>query len=216
MEIYDLYILYINMYSTSNLSDIIKNKDKKELVFIHTPKCAGSYIANILSYLKIKNLGHHQAIKNKKYIYFTVIRNPIERFESLLNYRLSEEKPRKDWPKNLSYVYHDKNIGIDDIISKMSNKDILGFSPFRTITYWTKNVDIIITLDNLSKMLEYFGYRYDINLFTPINVSNKTRGTLNDKNKDRLRKIFNDDIELYNKVITPTEKKNETKNHYFQ
>ena len=75
------------MYSTSSFSDLIKNKDKKELVFIHTPKCAGSYISNILSYLKIKNLGHHQAVLNKKYIYFTVIRNPVERFESLLNYR---------------------------------------------------------------------------------------------------------------------------------
>jgi hypothetical protein len=195
------------MYSTSSLSDLIKNKDKKELVFIHTPKCAGSYIGNILSYLKIKNLGHHQAVPNKKYIYFTVIRNPVERFESLLNYRLGQEKPKSDFPIYLLYVYHDKNIGLDDIVSKMNNKDILGFKPFRTINYWTKNVDIIITLDNLPKMLEYFGYKYDVNLFIPINVSNKTRGTISQKNKDRIREIFNDDVKLYNKVVSVTEKK---------
>jgi hypothetical protein len=197
------------MYSTSSFSDLIKNKDKKELVFIHTPKCAGSYISNILSYLKIKNLGHHQAVPNKEYIYFTVIRNPVERFESLLNYRLGEEKPRKDWPIYLSHVYHDKYIGLDDIVSKMSNEDILGFTPFRTIDYWTKDVDIIITLDNLPKMLEYFGYKYDVNLFIPINVSNKTRGTISQKNKDRIGKIFNNDVELYNKVVSVTEKEKE-------
>lgn len=196
------------MYSTSSFSDLIKNKDKKkELVFIHTPKCAGSYIGNILSYLKIKNLGHHQAVPNKKYIYFTVIRNPVERFESLLNYRLSEEKPRMDWPIYLSYVYQDKYIGLDDIVSKMSNEDILGFTPFRTIDYWTKNVDIVITLDNLPKMLEYFGYKYDVNLFKPVNVSNKTRGTISQKNRDRIGKLFNDDVELYNKVVSVNEKK---------
>ncbi len=194
------------MYSTSSLSDLIKNKDKKKLVFIHTPKCAGSYIGTILSYLKIKNLGHHQAVPNKKYIYFTVIRNPVERFESLLNYRLDEKKPRGDWPIYLSYVYQDKYIGLDDIVSKMNNKDILGFSPFRTINYWTKNVDIIITLENLPKMLEYFGYKYDVNLFIPINVSNKTRGTISQKNKDRIREIFKDDVKLYNKVVSVTEK----------
>jgi hypothetical protein len=60
-------------------------------------------------------------------------------------------------------------------------------------------------------MLEYFGYKYDVNLFISINVSNKNRGTLSQKNKDRIRKIFNDDIELYNKVVSVTEK--EEKNY---
>ena len=180
---------------------MIKNKDKKELVFIHTPKCAGSYIGNILSYLKIKNLGHHQAIPNKKYIYFTVIRNPVERFESLLNYRLNEKTPRNDWPKHLSYVYDDINIKLDDIISQMTDEEILGFSPYKTINYWIKNVDIIITLDNLPKILEYFGYTYDVNLFNPVNVSNKIRGKINQQNKDRLQNIFNDDVNIYNMVI---------------
>ena len=167
------------MYSTSSFSDLIKNKDKKkELVFIHTPKCAGSYIGNILSYLKIKNLVHHQAVPNKKYIYFTVIRNPVERFESLLNYRLDEKNPRNDWPKHLSYVYYDKNVNLDEIVSKMTDKDILGFSPYKTIDYWTKNVNIIVTLNNLPKMLKYFGYEYDDNSFKSVNVSNKTRGTI--------------------------------------
>ena len=55
-------------------------------------------------------------------------------------------------------------------------------------------------------MLEYFGYKYDVNLFIPINVSNKTRGTISQKNKDRIREIFKDDVKLYNKVVRITKK----------
>jgi hypothetical protein len=191
------------MYSTRPLNEVLKNKNNKELIFIHTPKCAGSYISNILSHLKIKNKGHNQAIQNEG-ITFTVIRDPIRRFESLLNYRLNEGTPRNDWPKRLSYVYINKTIQLNEVFSKMTDKEILSFLPFRTLTYWTKNVDIIITLENLPKMLEYFGYTYDINLFKPNNVSNKIRGDLNQPNRNRLKRLFKGDIALYNMVINST------------
>ncbi len=187
------------MYSIHTLKELKSNKNKN-LIFIHTPKCGGSYVSNILSHLKITNKGHEQAILNNNYCYFTVIRNPVERFESLLNYRLDEDTPRGDWPKHLSYVYDDINIKLDEIISKMTDEEILGFSPYRTINYWIKNVDIIITLDNLPKLLEYFGYTYDINFFKPVNVSNKLRGKINQDNNDRLQNIFYDDVKIYNMV----------------
>ena len=183
------------MYSIYPLKELTSNKNKK-LVFIHTPKCGGTYVSKILSHLKITNNHHKQAILNNNNIYFTVIRNPVERFESLLNYRLDEKKPRNDWPKHLSYVYGNTNITLNNIISKMTDKEILGFSPYNTINYWTKNVDIIITLDNLPKMLEYFGYKYDDNFFKPVNVSKKKRGKLNQQNKDRLQNIFNNDFNI--------------------
>jgi hypothetical protein len=191
------------MYSTRPFTELLKNKNNKELIFIHTPKCAGSYISNILSHLKIKNKGHNQAIQNEG-ITFTVIRDPIKRFESLLNYRLEQGVPRNDWPKRLSYVYMNKTIQLNEVFSKMTDKEILSFLPYRTLNYWTKNVDIIITLDNLPKMLEYFGYTYDINLFKPDNVSNKTRGELDQQNKNRLNRLFKDDVILYNMVINST------------
>ena len=50
-------------------------------------------------------------------------------------------------------------------------------------------------------MLEYFGYTYDVNLFKPVNVSNKIRGKINKQNKNRLQNIFNDDVKIYNMVI---------------
>ena len=192
------------MYSIYPFEELIKKKNNKELVFIHTPKCGGSYVSNILSHLKIKNNGHTQATLNNKYIYFTVIRNPVERFESLLNYRLDEKNPRNDWPKHLSYVYYDKNVNLDEIVSKMTDKDILGFSPYKTIDYWTKNVNIIVTLNNLPKMLKYFGYEYDDNSFKSVNVSNKIRGKINQQNKDRIKELFNNDDKIYNMVINST------------
>jgi hypothetical protein len=189
------------MYSRIPLSELIKNNDKKELGFIHTPKCAGSYVSTILSSLKIKNFGHQQAIPDNKYIYFTVIRHPIDRFESLLNFRLDNYLYMFDFPEHLINVYHDIKITLDEIISKMTDEDILGFKQYRTLNYWTKNVDIIITIEKLPTLLEYFGYKYDINEFKKVNVSNKLRGRINQENRERIRKIFHEDIELYNKVI---------------
>jgi hypothetical protein len=188
------------MYSSIPFPELVKNKDKKELVFIHSPKCAGSYVSRILSHLEIKNFGHQQAIPNENYIYFTVIRDPVDRFESWLNFCLSN-RFNFDWPINLLYSYYDKNITLDEIISKMTDRDMLQFKQYRSLNYWTKNVEIIITIDNLSKMLECFGYTYDINSFKPINVSDKLRGRINEENRNRIKKIFNDDVELYNKVI---------------
>jgi hypothetical protein len=187
------------MYSNRPLVELL-NKKNKELIFIHTPKCAGLYVSSILSHLGIKNKGHNQAIPGEG-ITFTVIRDPIKRFESLLNYRLGEENPRNDWPKHLTDVYIHKEIKLNEIVSKMTDDEILNFLPYQTLSYWTKNVDIIITLNNLPKMLEYFGYTYDLDLFTPINVSNKIRGEFDQQNKDRLKQLFNDDVILYNMVI---------------
>jgi hypothetical protein len=192
------------MYSTHPFQELITNKNNKELIFIHIPKCAGVYTSSILSHLKIKHIGHTRATPNNNYIYFTVIRNPVERFENLLNYRLDEKNPRNDWPKHLSYVYNDKNVNLDEIISKMTDEEILGFSPYRTLNYWTQNVDIIVTLDTLPKMLEYFGYTYNVNSFEPLNVSNKIRGKINQQNKDRIKELFKDDVKIYNMVINST------------
>jgi len=185
------------MYSIINLEELIKSG--KNLIFIHTPKCGGTYVGTILSYLKIENKGH-KLIKKNEEISFTVIRNPIERFESLLNYRLCDQIPRNDFPNELRHVYEDKNISLNEIVSKMSDSQILGFTPYKTLTYWTTNVDVIITIDELPKLLELFGYTYDTAIFPKVNVSNKVRGRFNEETIDRLKTLYNDDILLYNKV----------------
>jgi len=188
------------LYPYDNFNCLLnKHKSGNELIFIHTPKCAGKYTSQILELLKIKNKKHKQAIKNEG-ITFTVIRNPVERFESLLNYRLDEAFPRKDWPRHLHYVFDNKNISLNEIVSKMTDTEILGFEPYRTLIYWIENVDIIITIDELPKLLKMFGYTYDINSFKKVNVSNKIRGKLDETTKNRISKLYYADMNLYNKV----------------
>ena len=141
-----------------------KNNNKK-LIFIHTPKCGGTYASKILADLKIINKSHipvHAknhipANENENGITFTIIREPVERFESLLNFRLSM-KPFDDWPKHLYYVYDDINITLNEIVDNMSDSEILGFTPYKSLVYWTTNVDIIITIDKLKEFLNFFGY----------------------------------------------------------
>jgi len=177
---------------------IDENPDGK-LIFIHTPKCGGSYVSKILKDLNISKKGHHQAIKNEG-INFTVIRDPIDRFQSLLNYRLGHPAPRKDWPTHLEYVYNDKSVTLNNLITKMTDAEILGFRPYSTLTFWTTNVDIIITIDQLPELLDCFGYKYDENKYKPLNISVKARGSFNNKTRNRLANLFKDDILLYNKV----------------
>ena len=190
------------MYSNYNIKELLKNRSNEKLIFIHTPKCGGTYVASILSHLNIINKKHVKAILNEG-ITFTVIRDPIKRFESMLNYRLNLPKIIDSYPSisYLRYVFEDETITLNEIISKMTNEQILRFN---TLVYWTENIDIIITLENLPKMLGYFGYTYDANLFKPLNVSKKIRGTLNDENINRLKTLFSDDVLLYNKVINST------------
>jgi len=170
-----------------------------KLMFIHTPKCGGSYVSKILNDLNISKKGHHQAIKNE-YIHFTVIRDPIDRFKSLLNYRLGEKEPRRDWPKQLCYAYNDTNVTLNELVSKMTDEEILGFRPFSTLIFWTTNTDIIITIDQLYELLSFFGYNYDETQYKPINVSVKIRGDFNDDTRNRIAQLYNDDVLLFNKV----------------
>ena len=83
----------------------------------------------------------------------------------------------------------------------MNDSEILGFYPYNTLIYWSKNIDIFITIDQLEKFLSFFGYNYDKNNYNKINVSNKIRGTFNDETRERLKKLYNDDILFFNKVI---------------
>jgi hypothetical protein len=179
---------------------IVSEKPNKKLIFIHTPKCGGTYASKILNDLNIVYRGHKQGLLNEE-INFTIVREPVNRFESLLNYRLSED-PRSDFPKHLLFVYDNENITLDEIVTLMSDEEILGFSPYNTLTYWSKNVDIFIKIDQLHEFLRFFGYDYDENHYKPEKISKKIRGKFSDETRKRIAELFNDDIIFYNKVIT--------------
>jgi hypothetical protein len=178
-------------------------KKDKPLLFIHTPKCSGSYAKKILTDLKIeiKGPGHKKASKKEKKITFSIFRHPVDRFESFLNFRLQEQKPRKDWPKNLNYAFNDKNVDLNEIVFKLSKEQIIGFHPFKTLEYWFANLDIVIKVEELKDFLLLFDYKYDEYKYEKENISLKTRGTFNTQSINKLNKIYNQDIMLYNRLF---------------
>jgi hypothetical protein len=184
------------------IKEIIEKKMYKELIFVHIPKCGGTFVISILKDLEIKNIGHKLAPRDNN-LYFSVIREPVERFESLLNFRLSHDNPMEDWPKSLIYVYNDKKVDLNKLVEQMTDNEIISFKPYHNLEYWSENIDILITLDELKEFLELFNYKYNETKFIPLNVSKKERGKLNEFNKERIKKLFINDITLYNKWLCP-------------
>ncbi len=175
----------------------IKDKIEKgvKLTFIHTPKCAGTYAAKYLEYFKINNKQHNRANKRDGFT-FTIIRDPIDRYESLLNYRLSRNKLGKDWPRRLKGVLHNPQITLDQIVESMTRREIKNFTPFYTLRYWTKGVHLILTIQEFLPFLKMLGYKID-KIFERENVSQKLRGKIGDKNKEKLKKIYLKDFDIY-------------------
>ena len=206
------------MKNTNNVRYWRKVKEAKKgqpLTFIHIPKCAGSFVharlhgvvpqwqplrSHVHGLRGIGSKGHHQAQKGEG-ITFAVLRDPVARFESLLNYRL-ERPPRGDWPQRLRYVWDDKSVDLNELVGQMRDHEILGFRPYRTQRYWSSNVDILITIDRLDAFLSAFGYRVGP---APArkNESEKTRGRFDNATKRRIARLYSDDIDLFRERVGP-------------
>lgn len=181
--------------------DIIKKmyrqiKNGKKLKFIHIPKCAGSYAAQYIDHFGIINNGHKVANEYDE-ITIGIIRNPIQRFESFLNFRLSKETPGHDWPKRLHYLHNDKKKSLNEIIKKLTPYEILSFDPFKTYLYWTQNIKLLVTINEFLPALYLLGYSTD-KKFPKMNVSDKNRGTLSEESIHKLKKILKVDMKIYN------------------
>jgi hypothetical protein len=177
-----------------NIKEQVKNG--KKLSFVHIPKCGGCYASQYINACNIINKGHNLA-NNDNEVTFTIIRDPIKRFESLLNYRLSEKKPRIDFPRRLYYTHFNKSISLNEIISKFTFQDTLRLFPYRTITYWSQNVDLLITIEELEETLQLLGFTVDNSNFENKNVSPKERGALNNESIQKITAFYKKDVELY-------------------
>ena len=183
--------------------ELIKQEKKCDLLFIHTPKCGGTFVSSILKELNIKIKPQHQvATLNDKanYITFTVIREPISRYISLLNDLFGKKKKIKEMPY-LDYLFDDtkkcfKDFSLNEILKIFNDEQILHpLSTFKSLTEFCENIDIVITIDQISDLLHTFDYNIDINNFK------KTRGKLNNDSLKRLNQIFKKDITFYNNII---------------
>jgi len=173
-----------------------KMESGKKISFIHTPKCAGTYAGKFMELCQINNKFHQRANENDD-ITFTIIRDPVERFESFLNYRLGKGKSA-GFPRKLKYCFTDQSVTLNEIINKLTQEDIISFDPYKTLVYWSHKVDLLITIDELEETLKLLGYDIDGHQFPKLNVSKKERGTINEENKEKLRNFYAEDIKLYN------------------
>ena len=63
------------------------------------------------------------------------------------------------------------------------------------------NIDIFITIDKLHDFLSYFGYNYSVNKYKRKNVSKKNRGKFSESTKNRISKLYSDDVFLFERTV---------------
>ncbi len=175
----------------------MKNKIKNgsKLIFVHIPKTGGTYADQYLKLFKIKNISHTQSKKDND-VKFTIIRNPIDRFESMLNYRI-QNKILHDLPKKIIESFENTNISLNDIVNDIRQEDVNKIKPFYNLEYWTQNIDLVLTIDEFLPVLNLFGYNTDI-IYPKQNVSIKNRGKINDENRNKIAELYKKDMELFN------------------
>jgi hypothetical protein len=183
--------------------EIIQKHKEKKIAFVHIPKCAGTYVKGYCKELGIQYLFHKNANKDPNIFYFSVIRNPIKRFESFLNYRLWKGD-KQSWPKHLHYVFGDPSVDLNQIVSELEEKDFQGFHPYKTLHYWTQHCHLLITIDEFFDFLKECGFE-NIVEHPKENVSIKRRGTLNEESIQKIQEIYQKDIEIYQHWIRKDE-----------
>jgi len=195
---------------------IKEDKSNGRLIFVHAPKCGGSYTRNILRDLNIIYKGHTQATDKEglEDITFMIVRYPVSRLESLLNAQLMNDRPRHTWPERLKDICERPDVSLNEIVSELTDEELsyIGGHRYNTLEFWGKNINIFITIDQLHSLLSFFGYNYEPEKYpypvptrgcTKANISEKTRGTFNEITKQRIVKVrkFSDEMKFFNKVI---------------
>ncbi len=180
---------------------IIEENRGKKIVFVHTPKCAGSFVNRYCDDLGIKSIKHNLAEKKTDTFYFTVIRDPLARFESFLNYRLGNGN-KHSFDERLHPIFKNKSISLNKIVKKMVKSDFQRFYPYKTLKYWSQNCQLLITIDELFDFFRELGY-HDFVIHPKENVSPKLRGTFNLNMIKKLQNIYKKDIEIYQHWTRP-------------
>ena len=194
---------FINKYNNLTLFD-----------FAHIPKCAGQYFAEFFkSDSQINMLGHIRDGKKKdlplKRLHplnkFTIIREPLSRFESYLNYSLEFGYFQKYFPYDLLMEKDDKGFDLNYMVSQMSDDFIVkGEGLFRNYTFWTEGMDYVFTIHQFEKIYEILNDNFREKLNDPKakmykNKSSKHWGSFDLRTKTRLKKLFHKDIVIFNK-----------------
>jgi hypothetical protein len=182
---------------------VMFQKNNLPLYFIHIPKAAGTYARVICDQLNInhqKAYTHKKASKliNDRHIVFAILREPVSRYESMLNYRLFKIKDTSRKPNGNIDDYND----INDFIANQTDDFLLNVgSSFQTLLKYSKFVDIFITIDEFEDFLNFFGHHIPENLKKRKNQSERPKGKFNNITINRIKKLYAKDIEFYNRHV---------------
>jgi hypothetical protein len=180
--------------------------------FIHITKTGGT---NIKDKNKNKELhfggGHLEDAsyyQKKNMPSFAIIRNPIERYESMFYYNtFGSNKYRKSSDIKDINLFVDKHYNCPNFINKFEN----GRQFRKQISWLNNNNCYVILYDkiNLVKNIKQFlfdefsiDYKYDFNTDN-INKSNynKNKVDLTQNSIDKIKKLYHEDVELYNNLL---------------
>lgn len=195
------------------LDQVKKEIQNKPLTFIHIPKCAGTFVRNFLPKInKTKNKSlrmlyksNHDKATYKDVPAIAIIRDPLERFESMLRFRFDRLDKYPDLQKIVHHLKsQQKKVSLNNIIEQMSDTEVLNIQPFRTLSFYKDNIIFMTTIDKFIPVLNYLGFNSkEVNMDLKINSTNvKDYDRLSQQNQNRIKKLYHDDFELYRKWTT--------------
>ncbi len=196
------YTGHVFSASQRKILDIFKNylDHQKKLTYIHIPKCGGSFVRNFLPKDQITYKSNHEAATKKDFPAFALIRHPVDRFESMLRFRLERlsNYPTLQQKVNLLHGMHQK-IHLNNIARLLSDDEMSNIDPFQTLTYYSKNVQFLIPMELFIPMLRYLEIdTVRIDPSKKINASpDKKYGHLGEKQRNRVEKLYASDMQLY-------------------
>lgn len=104
---------------------------KKEIIFLHIPKNAGTTFKSM--YPEIKNRNHANSFPNDDEINIAIIRNPITRFQSIFNHIKNRSQIKKNSDDLL-----DIN-SLDELAKAYYDDNNINHNKIRNMLSWNKN-----------------------------------------------------------------------------
>lgn len=202
----------LNKFEPSNV-----NKTMKKLgwFFIHIPKCGGSnfFIKNFGINYGHKGIQYYQKALGSafnNYSFYTIVRDPAERFESAFNFLKNGGISKEDKIFNEKYLKHVKDI--NEFIPLIVNKKIPTFIHFQTQTSFVsdsksnklcaiafKIENLQLEIDQRKHILEESFIKCVANMLNgkKINSGKKSSHKITTENLKLLKNFYNDDYQNF-------------------